>query len=210
MKHTKACTQHAANGVGYVIPSIIFLWVLLLFACNGKKNHDALTAVPQTDAQFIIDAAAGNWTEIQFAQLAQNNAVATEVKSLGRIMEEKHAAFLTGLQELATKKHIELPPTTLSDSALETYKVFFRKTGADFDTAYCELVVNSYREAINRFEKATSTATDYDTRYWARSMLPLLQTNLDYAVTCQKKFSKISKMDTFNNDQPVENSLPVP
>ena len=182
----------------YYAICLMLLPAAALISCTNKNTTQEITAVKNgqhagtpTDTEFIIHAAASNWINIQFSQLAQTKTNTAAVRELSKKVEEDHSAYLKELQALALKKHIDLPATSLTTLGLEAYKDFFQKTGTDFDTAYCSLMINGYKEAIDQFEKVTVTASDYDTRYWARNVIPALKANLDYAINCQKIFIKI-------------------
>lgn len=144
----------------------------------------------EKDAQFLVNAAEINLEEIKLGQLAQQKSTMTDVKALGKMMETEHAKVLKDLTALAGKKSITLPAAATND-AQDAYKKLSEKAGTKFDKEYCDMMVDGHKDAISKFEKASTDATDMDIKQWAASMLPALRTHLDHSMTCQKKCEKM-------------------
>jgi len=190
------------------LPGIVFLLAVFtlivtfgLPSCNNAKTEDPKEVANESndakfdnkkenDAEFLVAAAEINLEEIQLGQLAQKTSTMTEVKELGKMMEDGHTQAMSDLQALSAKKQITIP-STLTEAGQEANKKLMDKTGKDFDKAYCDMMVNGHKDAIDKFQKASTDATDPDIRKWATSMLPALQTHLDQSITCQKKFEKM-------------------
>jgi len=51
-------------------------------------------------------------------------------------------------------------------------------------------MVDSYRNAIALFEKASKESEDADIRKWAAETLPVLHMYLEHSLSCQEKFDK--------------------
>ena len=114
----------------------------------------------------------------------------SDVKELGKMMEDEHSKALKDLQALAAQKQITIP-SALTDEGQDANKKLMNKTGKDFDKAYCDMMVNGHKDAIDKFKKASTDANDPDIRKLATSMLPALQTHLDHSIACQKKCEKM-------------------
>jgi putative membrane protein len=153
---------------------------------NEAKFDNANT---EKDAKFLVNAAEINLEEIKLGQLAMQNGRTDQVKALGTMMDEAHRKCLDGLTTLAANKSITIP-TAATDNALDAYKNLNNKSGADFDLAYCDMMVNGHKDAIAMFEKAAAESTDADIRQWATETLPELRTHLDHALTAQKECEK--------------------
>lgn len=186
---------------GFLI--ILSLMVVLTFsACNNnpksedtkevatEHNEAKFENTKETDAQFLVNAAEMNLEEIQLGQLAQYKGSMAHVKELGRMMEKGHTSSLKEVQVLAGKKQISLPASLTNDGQL-AYQKLVEKTAADFEKAYADRMVDSHKAAIKKFEAASTGATDLEIRAWAASMLPLLRTRLDSALTCQAECQKM-------------------
>lgn len=141
----------------------------------------------ETDAQFLVNAAEISLTEIQLGQLAQQKSKMKDIKDLGKMMEEAHQTSFKKLTALAHKKNITIP-TSLTDNALIAYKKLIDILEVDFDKEYSNMMVEGHREAITKFDKASSESADADIKDWATSTLSGLRTHLDYAIVCQKKY----------------------
>ena len=153
---------------------------------NEAKFDDT---AKEKDAQFLVNAAEINLEEIALGQLAQKNSMMTDVKNLGEMMEKAHTKSLSELTGLAKKKIITIP-TSATDDANDAYEKLSNKTGSDFDTKYCDMMVKGHKNAIELFEKASTQSDDTEIRDWAATMLPELRKHLDHAITCQKKCEK--------------------
>ena len=105
-------------------------------------------------------------------------------------METEHTKALADLQALADKKQITIP-TSLTEKGQDANKKLMDKKGNDFDKEYCDMMVNGHKDAIDKFQKASTNATDADIRNWAAAILPALRTHLDHSITCQKLCAKM-------------------
>lgn len=191
--------KNAFAGISIILSMMA---VLTFSACNNnpksedtkevaKEHNDAkFENTKETDAAFLVNAAEMNLEEIQLGQLAQNKGSMAHVKELGLMMEKGHTRSLKEVQLLAGKKQITLPASLTNDGQL-AYKKLVDQSGADFEKAYADMMVDHHKAAIKKFEAASTGATDLDIRAWAASMLTVLRTHLDSALTCQKECEKM-------------------
>ncbi len=184
-----------------LLAAFILIITLGFTSCNNSKTEDPKEVAndsndakfdnkKENDAEFLVAAAGINLEEIQLGQLAQKTSTMTDVKELGKMMEDGHTQAMKDLQELSAKKQITIP-STLTEAGQEANKKLMDKTGKDFDKAYCDMMVNGHKDAIDKFKKASTDANDPDIRNWATSMLPALQAHLDHSIDCQKKCEKM-------------------
>ena len=80
----------------------------------------------------------------------------------------------------------------LSSNGQDFKSKLMQKTGTEFEKEYCEKMVKSHEETIEKFESAAKDAKDPDLKAWANSMLPALRKHLDHAMSCQKMSDKKS------------------
>lgn len=146
----------------------------------------------EKDAQFLVDAAAINMEEIELGKLAQQKGTFSDVKDLGKMMEEEHTAALNDLKTLAENKAVTLP-SGMTDDARNAYDKLSEKTGNDFNIEYCDMMVDGHEKAIKKFEDAASDSDDEDIRNWASSMLPSLRTHLEHSKMCLEKCKDMKK-----------------
>lgn len=151
------------------------------------RNEDRLDdRKSEKDAEFLVEAAAINLEEIKLGELAQQKGTLKEVKDLGKMMVEEHTAALDQLKQLAEEKSVSLPGS-LTEDGQDAYDKLNEKSGKDFDKEYCDMMVKGHKDAIDKFEKASSKAEDMDIRNWAASMLPALHTHAEHAKMCEEK-----------------------
>jgi putative membrane protein len=158
----------------------------------AEEHNDAKfnTAKDEKNAQFLVNAAEMDMENIKLGQLAQKNSKMTDVKQLGKMMEEAHTQTLSDINALAKKKLITLPVSSTND-AQAAYTKLSTKAGTAFDKEYCAMMVNGHKDAVVAFEKASTESTDVDIKQCAIQILPDLRTHLDHAITCQKKCEKM-------------------
>ncbi|WP_462251177.1 DUF4142 domain-containing protein [Ferruginibacter sp.] len=158
---------------------------------NGENNKPKLNMESDTnDEYFLLNAAEINLLQINLAHLAQQNGMIADVKELGKKMEDFYSRSFQYLIVLTTNKFIPIPITT--DNAVNVYNNLSKKSGNDFDKAYCDIMVKDHKYAIVQFEKVGVKSGDAAVRHWAKSMLADLRIQLSNAIACQMKCSEIS------------------
>ncbi len=182
-----------------IIKTVLMAIVFGTLSCNTDQTTDDSKEIAEEhneakfkntkDAQFLVNAAEINMEETLLGQLAQQNSIMTDVKEFGKMMEKAHRKSLAQLSELASKKLITIP-TSPTDKAKEDYKKLSEKSGINFDKDYCDRMVSAHKDAISKFEKASTESNDADIREWATTTLPDLRKHLDYALNCQKACEK--------------------
>lgn len=179
----------------------LFTLILGISSCMEKKPDDSKDVAEEknetkfddkkeTDAQFLVNAAAISIEEISLGQLAQQNGKTTHVKELGKMMVTEHTKSLAGLTELARSKNITIP-VAQTESGQAAYKTLSEKPAGEFDMAYADMMVNGHQDAVRLFEKAATGSTDPDISSWATATLPGLRLHLEHSLTCQKECSKM-------------------
>src|SRR5438105_7765325 len=88
----------------------------------AEEHNDAkfTTHKSEKDAQFLVDAADINLTEMNLGQLAESKAVMSETKELGAMMHNDHKKAYDDLASLAAKKTISIP-SAMTESAQKDY-----------------------------------------------------------------------------------------
>ena len=140
----------------------------------------------EDDSEYLVDAAAVDMKEIELGNLAQQKSQNADVKALGKMMVDEHTKSSAETKALAAKKNIALP-TALPENGQEAHQDLNDKTGADFDKAYADMMVDSHEKTIDKMEKASENAKDEEIRMWAANMLPVLRKHLDHAKMVKEK-----------------------
>ena len=156
---------------------------------EDKNDAKFDSAKMEKDAQFLVNAAEINLEEIKLGQLAQQRGMSNDIKMLGQTMVEAHTKALSDLKSLAQSKTVSIPDAATKD-ANDAWDKLQKEKGTDFDKKYCDMMVDGHKDAIDKFEKAASDATDPQIKQWASSMLPDLRKHLDMSMTCQNKLEK--------------------
>jgi putative membrane protein len=171
------------------------LSVTLMTSCGNDPNpakEDAVeTAKDQNDAKFddsrmedpaewATKAAAGGMAEVEFSKLAQKNAANPKVREFAGMMVTDHMKANDQLKALATQKNITLP-TAMDDAHQTKYNDMSAKTGADFDKAYMDLMVDDHQNTVDLFEDQAKDGKDVEFKNFASTTLPNLQHHLEMA-----------------------------
>ena len=167
-------------------------------ACSNSKTEDTKDVAENhndakfddakaKDAEFLVNAASINMEEIQLGELAQQQAATQEIRDLGKMMVDDHKKCLSETQALAASKSITLP-SSLTKEGQDDYDKLMKETGTDFDKKYANMMVDGHKDAISKFEKASTDAQDGDIRNFASKTLPQLRAHLDHSMSCAEKY----------------------
>ena len=89
------------------------------------------------------------------------------------------AGAVGGIEGAATNPNLHGAMSDLSSD--RHVRNLSRKTGAEFDRDYVDLIVDSHEDAVKLFQRAAKDAKDSDVRSYASSHLAALQAHLDQA-----------------------------
>lgn len=162
---------------------------------SGSKDSVAQTTpvIPATvskdDASFVVYTANAGMTEVQAGQLAQQKGMAKDVKDYGAMMEKDHTAAGDKLKALAASKNITLP-TAISPEMQKNLDDLQKKSGADFDKAYIDMMVDDHKKVISMFEDESKKGSDADIKAFADATLHTLRGHLQEAEKCKKMMKK--------------------
>lgn len=140
----------------------------------------------EKDAQFLVNATEIYMNEIKLGQLAQQKSTMADVKALGNLIETDHTKGLDELTALAMQKKITIP-TSLTENGMDAHKKLNDMSAKDFDKAYCDMMVNGHKDAMDVFKKASEECSDADIKAWATGKLSSLQIHHDKSMACQTK-----------------------
>ena len=142
----------------------------------------------EKDARFLVDATAFNLEQIQLARLGEQKGNA-DIKKLSTMMLAEHEKALKEGSEMAKNKQITVPDTTTT-GVQDSYKMLNDKNGNDFNTAFCDRLVENHQKAVGFFEKESADSRDMDLKEWATAKLSDIRKHLDHIFACQKKLEK--------------------
>jgi putative membrane protein len=146
------------------------------------KNDEKFTTKPsERDAQFVVDAVAGNLTEIKYAQLAQQKSTDTKVKALASELEKAHQSMLNELKSLSASKAISIPADAPDEAKKDIDKLADDK---NFSKNWCKEMIDKHEKTISNYEKEANETTDPEIKNWVTNALPAIRTHLDDLRKC--------------------------
>ena len=127
------------------------------------------------DRNFFHEAARAGLVEVEASKMALAKADSAQVKQFAQRMIDDHTIAAKELEALAQGKGVTLPkePSRMQRTRLSGLESL---SGPRFDARYAEFIgVDSHRQAVQLFERASRRAQDADVRSFAAKTLPTLQ-----------------------------------
>jgi putative membrane protein len=150
---------------------------------DRAKAYNYRTNVNVDGVAFIKGAHEGGLTEIEASKIAQKNSTNKEVTDFAAMMIKDHSEAGMEIDTLADHKYV-----FLKDSVNLEHKTILdslaKKTGAEFDKAYMELMVKDHEAAKELFEE-NSKSNYTDIREIAEKILPKVEDHLKSAKAIQ-------------------------
>jgi putative membrane protein len=145
---------------------------------DTSNNNAGSAMVDEKVMDFAKDASTGGMMEVELGNLAQQKAKSQKVKDFGKMMVDDHTKLNNEFKDIASKKSIDLPATVTDDQRKEIDDLS-KKSGADFDKAYVNMMVDDHKKDIAAFKKAEGDVSDNDVKNFITNSLPTLQKHLD-------------------------------
>jgi putative membrane protein len=150
---------------------------------NTQTGTRMTNASPsKADQNFVTKAAKGGMAEVQLGKLAADKASNPEVKNFAQRMVDDHSKANDELKSIANQKNITLP-TAVDAKDKATYDRLSRMSGAAFDRAYMQNMLNDHKTDVADFQYEARAGADTDVRTFASKTLPTLQEHLKMAET---------------------------
>src|SRR5215217_7956264 len=143
---------------------------------NGmdSNSNNANSYSDGMENTFVTEAAVGGMAEVELGRLAQTKAQNAEVKRFAQMMIDDHSKANDELKSLATKKNISLP-TSLDAKHQSTMQKLQGMSGAEFDKAYVDDMLEDHEKDVSEFEKQSQSNPDADVKAFAAKTLPTLK-----------------------------------
>jgi putative membrane protein len=132
------------------------------------------------DQTFVTKAAKDGQAEVELATLAQKKATSEQARSLASQLRTDHERANAELMEIARRKGINVDPSSMPDQQQVASKLT-NLSGADFDRAYTDEMVQAHQRAVQLFEDVSHTGDDPDLKAFAAKVLPTLRHHLEMA-----------------------------
>ena len=143
-------------------------------------TQPASTAQMNPDEQFAKEAAMASMVEVDLGKLAASKASSTDVKNFARQMVQDHGKTLDELKSLAKTKNITLP-SSLDAEHKGMHEKLAPLSGAAFDRAYIEDMVNGHRKVAEKVKTESSSGKDPEIKAFAAKILPTVESHLKMA-----------------------------
>lgn len=147
----------------------------------GEARSGAASQTAKADERMMKNLAQANLAEIETGKLAQQKAAKDDVKKFGQTMVDDHTKSLGELQELASKKGVELPtePDTKHKATATALKAL---DGDAFDKRYMSMAgVSDHKKTHEMLQKVQREAKDPDLKAYAAKTLPVVHGHLTMA-----------------------------
>jgi putative membrane protein len=144
---------------------------------SGPSMGNNLSA---SDKKFVLGAAKGGMAEVELGKLATEKAASDDVKKFGQRMVDDHTKANDQLKQVAQQEGIQLP-TGLSSKDEMTKERLSKLSGAAFDKAYMNDMVNDHVKDVADFQKESTSGKDPAVKSFASQTLPTLQSHLQEA-----------------------------
>ncbi len=159
---------------------------------NPSTQANSANRMKGSDDTFVTKAAQGGMAEVEMGNLAVQKASNPKVKEFGQKMVDDHTKANDELKEIAGRKGLSMPAKTDSKHQSVENK-FSNLSGAAFDRAYMQDMVNDHKEDVAEFQKEADRGTDPDVKAFAAKTLPTLQQHLQMA---QETFNEVKSGGT--------------
>jgi putative membrane protein len=184
-------------------PAVLLAVVPLLIATPSVAQQGSIN---QSGKEFLDFAAEVNQSEIQGGLAAEKKAEAPAVRAFARLMVLDHMGLESQLAAVASENGIQLP-SELSEQAKQQMATLEGISGAKFDEAYMQHMVQGHQQAVKKFKSEKGQAQSQPIEVVVAATLPIIEQHLALA---QAVLSKINNpaSGTIGSAQPPNASGP--
>jgi putative membrane protein len=143
----------------------------------------------EKNSAFAVNATESGIMEVETGRIALQKTANPDVKEFAQRMIDEHSTTNEKLKSIAAKKNIVLP-VYINQENQNKIKALQEKSGNDFDKAYIDLMVDTHKNDMDQFKKASEQLEDVDLKKFAINNLHTLASHLDMARRIQDKINK--------------------
>ena len=154
-----------------------------------------------TDQQLVAQVASSNVLEVRLGQTAHTRGANVAVREFGQRMVNEHSALQKQWMDVAKKSAIPFK-ADLSPSQVQEFERLNALSGAEFDRAYMDAMVQGHRTKLGSLQSERSASHSSGIRQLIESTLPIVQQHLTQA---QQIGSQVGVTTTASNGAPVNN-----
>ena len=154
-------------------------------AATPNANPAATIPTPANEAKapdFVAKAAGGDMFEVQAGKMAATKAVNPEAKKFARMMVDAHTKTTEGLKAaIASSGQTLVPPAALPSDLQGKLDDLGKKSGADFDKAYMDAMVDAHQQALDVMQRYAQDGDVAALKQFAAATAPAVQEHLTKA-----------------------------
>lgn len=143
-----------------------------------KQTHDSRRK--QNDAAFLLEASEELLLETQLAELAIKEATSTKVKEYAISVLTEHNIAIEEIHEMASRIDVVIPED-IAGSHKKRYSIIAKKSGLQFDRAYCDFMSENNSIVLKKFEKIVQDGNHKFVKDWAWGKLGILKRQITLA-----------------------------
>lgn len=163
-------------------------------AGTGDKSMGK-SALAGGERRFLENVARHGMAEVELGKLALDKAQDAKVKEFGKRMVDDHGKANEEVKRIAASKNVTLP-TEMTREHKRALDSLSKKSGADFDRAYMDDMVDDHEKDVKDFRSMAKNAKDSDVKSFASSTLPTLEQHLQMAKSAESALKSAGKSST--------------
>ncbi|MEG3860129.1 DUF4142 domain-containing protein, partial [Microcoleus sp. herbarium12] len=144
---------------------------------SSSTEKNSPNSLSSRDSNFVMQAGQTGMLEVQLGRLAVQRGSSSAVKQYGQQMIDEHTRVNQELMQLAMQKGIEVPKQMSGQNKALSDRLS-GLSGASFDAAYKQAMIDSHNQAIALFKAQSQQGQDPQLKAWATQKLPNLQAHL--------------------------------
>jgi len=148
---------------------------------TASAAHSGAKAAKSPDAEFAQKAAMGGNKEVAEGKMVAGKSNNADVKALANRLVTDHSAANKELMAMMKTKHIA------AGAPMKEAEPWKTQTGAAFDRAWVDHVIEDHQKDIAEFEKEANSGSDAELKAWASGKLPTLREHLKMAQDTKAK-----------------------
>jgi putative membrane protein len=149
----------------------------------------AVVGAQSADQPFVTKLAGVGMAEVELGTLAKDKASSREVKAFAQRMIDEHTKAGNELKAVADRKHLTWPAALPAD-AIALKNRLSKLSGAAFDRAYIDAMVDGHRAALTDVRAEAQSGADPDVKAWASRASSTVQAHLTHAQDQQRELGK--------------------
>jgi putative membrane protein len=141
------------------------------------------------DQAFVTKMGGVGMGEVELGMLARDKASSREVKAFAQRMIDDHGKAGEELKAIAQRKNLAWPSGPGADAVALKDKLS-KQSGAAFDRAYIDAMVNGHREVLGVVKAQAQSGGDAEVKAWATKATSSVQAHLTHAQKVQSEIGK--------------------